>query len=304
MVEVEVLAPATCGELVQGMIDGVHFHVTCPIDLFSCARVKLLENSGLRAPRDRPKAGQAFRKALEETGNPGIGGELIIDSAIPRGKGMGSSTADIAATAAAVFLALHREPDPRRLAAIALSIEPTDGSLFPGIVLFDHREGRALEFLGPPPPLQLLILDFGGEVDTLEFDRRRRPEVLRMLQREILEALGMVKAGIASRDLKLIGEGATLSARLNQRILFKPQLEKVIGLSREVGAVGVNVAHSGTVIGVMLDPAVHDIDEVASYLRARLHGLKKIYFASAIGGGVRISGIKRRERCRPGSRER
>jgi len=277
------------------MKDGVHFHVSCPIDMFSRVRVRLRGDGRLRLPEGRPKSGLAFRKALRLAGGSGFGGELVIASSIPQGKGMGSSTADIAATAAAVLFALGREPDPEKLAGIALSIEPTDGSLFPGLVLFDHREGKALEFLGPPPPLQFIILDFGGEVDTLEFDRRRRPEVLRSCEKEAAEALEMVKAGLASGDPELIGRGATLSARLNQRVLFKPQLDRVLRLASEVGALGVNVAHSGTVIGVLLDPGRHDAAEAASYLRAKLPDLEALYLASLIGGGVRISVPERRE---------
>ena len=30
-----VRAPGVCGELAQGMIEGIHFLVTCPVDFYS-----------------------------------------------------------------------------------------------------------------------------------------------------------------------------------------------------------------------------------------------------------------------------
>lgn len=77
-------------------------------------------------------------------------------------KGMASSTAEVAASIEATALALGKEINKSDVARIALSIEPTDGCFFPGIVLFDHREGKLYESLGNPPPLDTLVLDFGG----------------------------------------------------------------------------------------------------------------------------------------------
>lgn len=78
-----------------------------------------------------------------------------------------------------------------------------------------------------------------------------------------------------------------LSARTHQRILRKPQLETVIGLAKEVGALGVNVAHSGTVIGLLLDPNQADGHAMAAYLAAHLPGLESISLNRMIGGGPR-----------------
>ncbi|WP_162240362.1 hypothetical protein [Nocardia arizonensis] len=47
---------------------------------------------------------------------------------------------------------------------------------------------------------------------------------------------------------------ATASARLNQRFLEKPELETLVEIAAEHGAAGVQVAHSGSVAGVLFDP--------------------------------------------------
>ena len=43
--------------------------------------------------------------------------------------------------------------------------------MFPGIALIDHRCGSIAESLGPPPPMEVIVIDTGGTVDTLEFNR-------------------------------------------------------------------------------------------------------------------------------------
>jgi len=229
---------------------------------------------------------------------------LRILSDLPRAKGMASSTADIAATVCALAQALGKRLEPWEVARIALSVEPSDSLMFPGLALFDHRSGRVYEDLGPAPPLEVVVLDFGGTVDTLTYNRHYRADLLRGMVAEHQEALAAVKAGLRRGNLADIGGAATLqrgnladiggaatlSARAHQRILYKPQLETVIGLAREVGALGVNVAHSGTVIGVLFDPAQADGPALAAYLAAHLPGLESISLNRMVGGGPRLAG--------------
>lgn len=294
-----VKVPGTCGELVQGTLEGIHFHVTCPVDIYSEAKVEVAsltcyDNSShsFYFPADRPKSAEAVNKTIRFLGYSDLKLGLELHSHLPLAKGMASSTADVAASIEATSLALGKELDKKDVARIALSVEPTDGCFFPGIVLFDHREGKLYESLGNPPPLDILVLDFGGEVDTLAFNSVDRKSLLHSLEPEFKEALEMVRKGLESGDTRLIGEAATLSARTHQAILFKPQLDKLIALSREVGAVGINVAHSGTVIGILLDGKEQDQEakhirqkEVTCFLQKHLPDLEKIVSCSVISGG-------------------
>ncbi|MBI2863593.1 MAG: GHMP kinase [Chloroflexi bacterium] len=277
--------PGTCGELVQGMLDGVPFHVSCPVDLYSHAEVRLGPERPLTFSPAFAKAGEAVKRALETLGRSDLGGRLTLTSELPRSKGMASSTADIAAAVAATALALGTSLAPRQIADLALSIEPTDGSVFPDIVLFDHLSGRLLERLGPPPPIDIIALDFGGEVDTIAFNKVDRSHHLAALSSQAVEALGMVRAGVALADPVLVGRGATLSARSNQDILYKPQLELVMALARQIGGAGVCVGHSGTVIGVLLDRRTADVGAAHRFLRQRLGRLERSFCSSLIGGG-------------------
>lgn len=298
-----VKVPGTCGELVQGTIDGVHFHITCPVDIYSRAEVQVTaapscypdSTQHFAFPPDRPKSAEAVMKTIQFLGFLDLAAGLRLCSQLPVAKGMASSTADVAASIEATAMALGKELDKSEVARIALSIEPTDGCFFPGVVLFDHREGKLYEYLGPPPRVDILVLDFGGEVDTLSFNRVDRNSLLRSLEPRSREALEMARIGLKSGDIKLIGEAATLSAITHQAVLFKPYLEKVIALAREAGAAGVNIAHSGTVIGVLLDGKEQDGEarhihrkEVASFLQKHLPNLEKIAPCCLTGGGSTI----------------
>ncbi|MFO7815446.1 MAG: hypothetical protein R6V14_06900 [Halanaerobiales bacterium] len=68
------------------------------------------------------------------------------------------------------------------------------------------------------------------------------------------EAYQLIKRGISNNDNKLIGKGATLSSIANQKIINKPGLIELINLLKsQNGFLGVNTAHSGTVIGIMIE---------------------------------------------------
>ena len=289
------------------MLDGILCMVTCPIDMYSTATVELSSDpsispgdpavipgsptvipakAGIHGPPDSPKACRAARATLDYLGATGMGARLWLDSCLPRGKGMASSTADVSAAIVATAAAMGRELSPVQIAEIALGIEPSDGVMFPDIAVFDHRDGRIARSLGPPPPMRVLILDFGGSVDTLEFNRSDRDAALKELGPRMKEAVSLIEDGILRGDPLRIGRGATVSAQANQEMLFNPHLEPVIELSREVGAVGVNVAHSGTVIGMLFRDDSPLVEEAAAIARRQLPDLESALPCRIVGGGV------------------
>lgn len=288
---ITALAPGACGELVQGSINGRDFLVTCPIDLWSRFSVFYTEHRDyLEQHKVFPKAAEAihvvYEKKRAKVGKIGF----IRESDIPIGKGMGSSTADIiAAYVATCGLLDIKITDVDEIADVALAIEPSDGLMYPGICLFDHRKGLWREALGDIPPLNVLIIDPGGEVDTLEFNAKKDLGVLNAKkEQEVVKALAYVREGIAEKDPEKIGRGTTISAKANQEILFKPQLEDIIKLSKQFKAMGVNVAHSGTVIGILLAEIGVHVMEAAEYIQKKFPQFK-IYTSKIISGGIRYN---------------
>lgn len=283
-----VQLPGSCGELVQGSRCGIPFHVTCPIDMYSTVKVEMAPGNGqAHGPKEAIKAREAVARTMKYLRCRDMDAELSISSLLLPGKGMASSTADVAGAILATGLALGHLLAPQQVAQIALSIEPTDGTFFPGIVAFDHRGGKIQQELGSPPPIDIIVLDFGGEVDTVAFNQQERTDILRSLEPQVEKALELVKDGVRLSRSEMIGEGATISALANQKILYKPQLNMVLNLARQVDALGVNVAHSGTVIGVLLEPQRRDVKDVIAFLYHQLPGLENVYTARLVGGGPR-----------------
>ena len=291
-----VSAPGSCGELVQGTIDGKNFLVTCPVDLF--AEVELYPGDLLQG-----KTGHKVMAAVERTLlYLGAGLEryhVAVRSELPVGKGMASSSADISAACLATALSVGRSLSVDEIADIALSIEPTDAIFYPGIALFDHIKGRVRQSLGNPPPMRIVVFDVGGEVDTVSFNQRQDLAALNAAKEpEVRQAVEWVTRGIATGDCRLIGAAATLSARANQPILYKPCLETIIEISGRLGAVGVNVAHSGTVVGVLFPPQLAaSTEECIRAIGQACPAVEYVSTVNLISGGLVEGGSERDELC-------
>ncbi len=296
-----VRVPGVCGELVQGMLDDDYYLVTCPIDYFSRVQVELFSPGSpalgsqvggppVVGPEDSPKAVAAVSATLAHLGREELTARLAIANPIPRGKGMGSSSADVVAAIAATGLALDQELSPEAVGRLALMEEPTDGVMFPGIALFDHRQGRLMEELGPPPPMEIVALDFGGTVDTMEFNREDRRSLWQSLRPETDQALELVRQGIKEVDPKKLGRGATISAEANQGILLKPQLPDVLRFAQSQDAAGVTVGHSGTIIGVLLDAKERRGKSVFRQAKESFPNAEAVLHFRLLGGGVQRVG--------------
>ncbi len=287
-----VRVPGVCGELVQGMQGDSLFLVTCPIDFFSRVRVDLYDGPAAGEPPEvagcanHPKAAKAVRATLEHLGHDRLSAQLNVNNPIPRGKGMGSSTADVAGAITATGLALGVELQPSTVAEIALSVEPTDGVMFPGIAMFDHLLGTIAESLGPPPPMEIVALDFGGAVDTVKFNKVDRRPLWRSIQAETSQALELVRAGVQQGDPALVGRGSSISALASQQVLPKPRLAEVNEFAKQVGAVGVNVGHSGTIIGILLDARPRRGKSTFRQAREAFPDAEMVHHFRLLGGGV------------------
>jgi L-threonine kinase len=282
-------SPGTCGEFVQGIRDGIQFLVTCPIEMYSHAHVDALEGEGrVFGPADCQKACKAAELTLAHLNLERVDIHLSLTSDLPRGKGMASSTADVTAAICATAAAVGASLSPAEIARIALAVEPSDGTMFSGIVMFDHRKGKLLTPLGEAPPMRILVLDFGGTVDTLEYNSVDRLYALRRNESVTREAADLVMRGVRNGDIGLIGEGATISGRAHQALLLKPNLDEVIAICPTVGAVGANVAHSGTVIGLLLPNDERTVARARKAVRERFPDLENLIETRLIGGGVSV----------------
>ncbi|MGI5860127.1 MAG: GHMP kinase [Tepidanaerobacteraceae bacterium] len=250
----KAVCPASCGEIVQGTIDDCNFLVTCPIALCTQVTVRLdgntnksLECSELK----HFKTNQAVEKTLKYFGVEDLKAHVSINSNIPYAVGLSSSTADITAACLATAKALGKNISNDVIADIALSIEPSDGIMYPGVMLFDHIHGIWRKSLGQMPEMDVYIIDTGEQVDTKQFNNMKDlKQKNRKKEPEVKQALDLVLRAFGKGDVKLLGDAMKKSAAAHQSILFKPHLSDVIELGNQYSAVGVNVAHSGSVVGI------------------------------------------------------
>jgi L-threonine kinase len=292
ILEGSAVVPGSCGELVQGTSGGTNFLVSCPVNWYSRVTVRLGTSQEDLYPKNRSKTYLAIRKMLDLYGYSGYGVIIDVTSSLPVGKGMASSTADLTAGCFAAAIAMKITPDLNEIATIALAIEPSDATFFPGVALFDHVRGLLYQDLGKAVPLGIIALDFGGVVDTLAFNNRcDLPSRNSSNESKTGQAMELVKAGIARKDPVLLGRGATLSALTNQGILHKPRLEELIDFAMSHGAYGVNVAHSGTVAGVLVPPGRESDTFLVKSIAKHFPAVRKYYPLRLVGGGPRYTGM-------------
>ncbi|RUW21603.1 MULTISPECIES: GHMP kinase [unclassified Mesorhizobium] len=252
------------GELVQGIFEDQNARLHRGLISLPCrhlkSKAKFRTNGEERlsvTPRHCEKAKRAVELALKTFARITIGGHLTIESNIPIGRGMGSSTADVLASILAVLNYLDLQSTPDRVMEIAVSAETAcDSTLFSQqAVLFAHREGFVIEsFRNPLPPIDVISVDTtpSQTVDTLLF----KPAQYNPFEIGVFRPLrSVMRRAINDSDVGLLGRVATASALINERFLPKPRLHDIEAIGTRYGALGVQVAHSGTVVGLMFDPA-------------------------------------------------
>ena len=86
----------------------------------------------------------------------------------------------------------------------------------------------------------------------------------------------------------MIGQACNISSVANENIHKKKHLNEIIDISKEYGAYGVNIAHSGTVIGILLDSDMNEDRLKEKLIDRKINKkYKKIYTANIIAGGLR-----------------
>ena len=249
---IEIKMRGTCGELAQGFFRGEPILITCPIEKFSTAEVsdEFFGVDGLGS-KSKKILGEVLK--IFDVKNFPFG--VRLTSQLPRGKGLASSSADMAAVAQAVALSLGKKFSPEELGKLCAQIEPTDGIFFADIVAMNPLTGRLVKKIRAREKFQIAVFDYGGEVDTLKLNRRSDFEFPTLP--DVIDFALTEKSALA-----------------NQNILPKRGLCELMKFSRGIGALGVNVAHSGTVAGIFFHAEDLHVDEKISAVRKNFPFLK------------------------------
>lgn len=279
---IRVRVPGSCGELVQGIYHGTPFLLTCPVPVYSTVVVS--DDAGsLQLP---PKAEQAMKVTLAYLHCSAFPYHLSLDSPIPRGKGMASSSADVAAMIQAVACACGTVLSEQEVGHLAARVDPVDGVFARGLSLIQYRSGSLLRSYMPVPPVRIAILDTGGMVDTQAF-HQQWDDAMSTHTAQAVAALALLDEGLTEQR---IGEAATMSALAHQAVLPKPDFSRLVRACRDIGALGVNTAHSGTVCGVLFPShtSFENVKQDMAALTARFPDYTLLDVVPLISGAMNI----------------
>lgn len=224
-------------------------------------------------PAWKIKALRAAELTLRELGVSECGGHLEISSETPVGWGFGSSTSDVIAAiraVAAAFGVRMRNADTARIAVAAECA--SDSTMFDDrAVVFAQRSGDVVEDLGGTLP-PLVVFGFTTDASGRGVDTIAHPpaDYSWLMIEQFRPLLGLLRRAVRDQDPRILGRVATASAHINQHFLPKPRLDEIGKLAEEHGAVGIQVAHSGTIAGIMFDAAAPLADDEAARLRQQL----------------------------------
>lgn len=253
---------ATVGEWLQ-----VHHrkygrvHVSCPVGWRTQATLTIHDDvPGQDLIKTRPahwgQPGEAIplgHKALEMLGQlcaihkiPCNRVALRITSDLPEGKGFATSTSDLVAIATAFGHALGEPLPAETIHQLAIGIEASDATMFPGIVTatLDHPGVLAVHPISPPVVFVTVIPE--GTMATED----QPPSTPSADADRLLRAMG---TALDAQDVKAMGRLGTESAAMAQTRITTPHWDLVNAIAAEFEAVGVIIGHSGTLSALVCD---------------------------------------------------
>lgn len=240
--------PGSCGEIIQGKIEGRDLLISCPINLFS--KVRVFENSSPEKKHKYPKSEKMLNNLLTSWGYSEYKNILDVDiiSEIPLGKGFASSTADLCGVYYSLAKLFKRQTDTLELMKECIKIEPSDSIVFDELTLLDYKEGRYFKKLGGYMEFHLLVFEGQRIVDTVKFNNSKIPPLS-----DITDVFHEVKNGIEKQDVSMMAKACTVSIMRNQDRIKYEVLPDVLKISEATDGLGVLGGHSGDVLAVIYD---------------------------------------------------
>ncbi len=211
------------------------------------------------APADHEKVQRAIKEmAFSYDFENDCGYRITLIGSPPRGKGLGSSSIDIASVLLAIKDLRGLQISAPELFKLMCRVERSDYLFHPGLIVSADPSNGDCAVVGEAPKCLVLAWDTdpGTVVKTdsvLHLDIARRS-----FSQEYQELFAMIQSG----ETEWLLEAASRSAELNNRILPKIGFSTVRKLVNELPGVGMIAAHTGTILGLVLpEPVDKDLQK-------------------------------------------
>ena len=224
------------------------------------------------APADSAKVQKAIKELASSYGFVGpFTYRITITGSPPRGKGLGSSSIDIASSLLAIQNQRGLRISAPELFKLMCRVERSDYLFNPELIVAANPSDGSCAAVARAPKCIVLAWDTDPTtlVDTeavLHLDIARRS-----FSDEYQELSSMIETGETEKLL----DAATRSAELNDRVLPKIGFYAARKLVKELEDVGLIAAHTGTILGFVLpEPVDKDLQKylrISSSTGIRLH---------------------------------
>lgn len=252
------------GELVQGCSRDSRSLISLPIKSKSNATIDINlspdiinSNVNCRLSKSRIIAEYLISRIFPNTP---FFADLKIESDIPVGKGLSSSTADTNATVNAILNATGHYLSDQDKSMLFSIFEPHDPVHLSNCCLYNPDTGELIEDFNFVPPVSIISLDYGGILDTIiekerssdSYDQERVNSYEKDLS-DISEALRKKSV----EDIFNISHRSSLR-EINYHPIWSLVDIDILKISRQLSSYGAVLTHSGTCIGFAMP---HDINQ-------------------------------------------
>jgi L-threonine kinase len=254
----QIITYAKVGELLQGA-----FGINKPflVSNISSKSLKTITIASTDPMNQGVRLGDKAMKAMELFNS--LNDQKLKKQSLPKiyfnqqrnfktGKGLSSSSTDILGILLALNEIYNTQHPKHFLYKLASQIEPTDPCLDSDAVVFNQKKGEIIDTLSPIP-YSMLYFDSDSKIkiDTVELSQNRHYSENQILEFRMLYS--DLKISTENKDYATFFECITKSAIINESILPKKNFPLLLDFATKNNC-GLFVAHSGTYMGLLIEP--------------------------------------------------
>lgn len=200
---------------------------------------------------------------------------ITQQSNIPIGKGLSSSSADVLGVLNTLNLFYNANYSIETIYKLAAIVEPTDPCLHFENVIFNQKNGEVIQVFSELP-FKLIYFDSDRSliIDTIEFSQKISYTNQQQLRyQHLYEAIGVV---FETANYDLFYQCLSASAEMNTTLLPKRNFNLLQDFAFR-HKVGLFVAHSGTYMGLVIEPNLYKHIEPIAFEFISKHWNTPIY---------------------------